>query len=107
MDGDRLQYNNRSETEPRPNQQARLALGLFSGRDRAADLRLLRCQSIGVEIMGTQGQKHTDAHGAIKRAGAAAKSTEKVAHQGTSGHLPHDPSLYKAPKHSGDRKGGK
>jgi hypothetical protein len=57
--------------------------------------------------MGTQGQKHTDAHGAIKRAGAAAKSTEKVAHQGTSGHLPHDPSLYKAPKHSGDRKGGK
>jgi hypothetical protein len=45
--------------------------------------------------MGTQCQNHTDAHGAIKRAGAAAKAAHKVPHVGSQGHHIPDPDHYK------------
>jgi hypothetical protein len=70
-------------------------LGVQSGRDHAADRNLCFRQHVRTKSMGTQGQKRTDAHGAIKRAAAQAKATEKVPHVGSPKHIPSDPGNYK------------
>jgi hypothetical protein len=46
--------------------------------------------------MGRQCQKRTDAHGALKRAGAEAKRADQVPHVGSQRHIPADPDLYKS-----------